>query len=206
MRFSFVSEYKKTVVFIVLAVMVTLISGTIYVSVQQVYRNDANDPQVEAVEKIIELLNQGAPAEAITAQSSPVDMSKSLSLFIIIYDKDGKEIASSANLNNNSPTLPSGVMDYVKTRNEHRFTWQPEKGVRAAVVMGKIENDGGYVLAGRSLMEVEKSIGELAKIVGFSWLILLLLAAKLSWILGFVGKAKNITLVEKTEIIEVSPK
>jgi Na+-translocating ferredoxin:NAD+ oxidoreductase RnfG subunit len=203
MDVSFVNKNRKVVAFVVLAAINTVIAGTIYAAVQQTYRNAANDPQVDAVEQINALLAQGAPAEAIIGQSAPVDMVKSSSLFVIIYDKDGKVIGSSATLDKNTPSLPSGVIDYTKSHNTDRFTWQPKKGIRVAAVIRKVDNDGGYVLVGRSLGETEKRISQLTGIVGIAWIILLLLSLLFAWVLGLASGGQNITVVENTEVINV---
>lgn len=200
------SRFPKAVVFILLAAITTLISLTIYAAVQQSYRGGANDPQINATEEISSLLAQGAPPEAIVGQASGVDMANSLSLFVIILDKDGKILASSGKLNGKTPELPAGVIDYVKQHGQERFTWQPQKGVRLAAVVRKVDKDGGFVLAARNLREVEKREEQLLKMVGIAWAALILLSGALTWALGWAFGGRDITLVENTEIVAVEPK
>ena len=68
----------------------------------------------------------------------------------------GKVVASDALLNGSTPELPAGVLDDVRKNGEDRFTWQPEPGVRIAAVVAPLPGTSeGFVLAGRSLREVE---------------------------------------------------
>jgi len=46
------------------------------------------------------------------------------------------------------------VLSSTKNGSENWVTWQPRGGVRIAAVV--VKSQGGYVLAGRSLREVEK--------------------------------------------------
>jgi hypothetical protein len=198
---SLFKRFRGLVIFILLAAMVTVIAGTIYSTVQQAYREGANDPQIEAADTIADLLNQGAPADAIVGQSGNVDMAKSLSLFIMIFDKDGKAIASSGKLNDNIPTPPSGVFDYLKKHTEERFTWQPEKGTRIAAVIKKVSDDKGYVLVGRNLREVEMRERNLTIMVGIAWVALLALSGLLTWALTSLDGGD--TIIQETEIINL---
>src|SRR2546421_254331 len=114
--------------------MSTVVSFAIYASVQQTYRSNANDPQIKAAQTISNVMDQGVPADSITGQGDQVDLEKSLSLFISIFDKDGKLVSSTGKLGQDSPTPPSGMFDYLRAHGQERFTWEPQKGVRIAAV------------------------------------------------------------------------
>ena len=59
-------------------------------------------------------------------------------------------------------SLPAGVLDYVKANGEDRITFQPQPGVRIAAVIVPVSGaKPGFVLAGRSLREVENRIDQL---------------------------------------------
>jgi hypothetical protein len=61
-------------------------------------------------------------------------------------------------------------LDYVKQNGEDRVTWQPEAGVRiAAVIEGYGGAAPGYVLAGRSLREVEIREDQAEFFAGATW-------------------------------------
>lgn len=144
--------------------VLTVIFGTIYTVGQQVLRMDANDPQIQLVEDIAVQLNNGANAEAFT-NATQIDIAKSLSPFVIIYDKSGKVLASSAELDGKTPELPRGVLNHATPQN--RVTWQPNDTVRIASVI-QSDNDG-YVLAGRNMREVERREGNILILVGLGW-------------------------------------
>jgi hypothetical protein len=202
MNLSFLHKFRGLVFFIILAAMSTLICLAIFGAVQQSYRNGANDPQVEASEEIVNVINKGAPADAIVGNSQPVEIDKSLSPFVTIFDKDGKVVGSSGKLGADSPTPPSGVFDRTKQKNDDIFTWQPQKGVRIAAVLRKADGDKGFVLVGRNLREIERRTEHLIKIVGVAWVGLLVLSALLAWALSKLTPGTNLTLVEENIIVQ----
>ncbi len=54
------------------------------------------------------------------------------------------------------PLPPPGVFAYTRTNRQNRVTWQPEPAVRIAAVIQHVAGaKPGFVLAGRSLREVE---------------------------------------------------
>ena len=80
-----VEQSKLLKSFIPLAVAITLVCGLIYVSVQQVLRQSANDPQIQIAEDVSGALSTGVPPQAI-ANPNGTDLKKSLATFIIVYD------------------------------------------------------------------------------------------------------------------------
>lgn len=195
-------KLRGYLVFLSLAVMVTVVCGLVYASVQQVYRNGANDPQVEASEQIYEAIKAGTPVENIAQSISPVAIDQSLGLFVAMFDKDGKLVGSSGQIGQDSPTPPSGVFDSAKAKGgSNRFTWQPQKGVRIAAVIKQLDGDHGYVLVGRNLREVENRINELTIIVVIAWAVLLILSAFMTWL--FLGAHKTVVIEEINEEIHI---
>ena len=76
---------------------------------------------------------------------------------MIVYDDQNRILQSTGILNGLPPALPRGVFNYVLNHGEDRVTWQPQKGVRLAAVIVRVQGHAtGYVLVGRSLAEVEK--------------------------------------------------
>ena len=168
-----------------LATAATILCGLIYVSVQQSFRMAANDPQIRMAEDAARGLAAGQnAAELLTA--GQVDLQYSLAPFLIIFDAAGRVVAANATLHNQVPVPPKGVLAYARTNGEDRVTWQPEPGVRSATVIVPIDGGaGGYVLAGRSLREVEARVGQLNLLVGAGWLAAVL--ATLSLVLLLEG-------------------
>jgi hypothetical protein len=152
-----------------LGVGVTLICGLIYATVQQDYRQSANDPQVQIAEDVVYAIEGGRKADTIVSPTAPkVDMEKNLDAYVIVYNDKGEVLNSSAQLENKAPQLPSGVLDFVRKNGEERLTWEPKKDVRHAVVVKRYKD--GFVLAGRSLREVEKREQKLTLQIAAGWL------------------------------------
>lgn len=157
----------KLVLWLIFSVIITVFCGLVYVALQQDMRIGANDPQIQMAEDSATALSAG---EKVTPQGS-VDVASSIAPFVIIYDAEGNVVQSGARLNGKVPQLPFGVFQSVRNNGEERFTWQPEVGVRIAAVITGYSDNGGYVLAGRSLREVENRINILGMQVGVVWVV-----------------------------------
>jgi hypothetical protein len=158
------------------ALVTTAFCGLVYVTVQQTLRQSANDPQIQMAEDIASELENGRTIPVIMP-ANQVDLAHSLAPFVILFDDQGTQIASSGRLGKQSPTLPGGVLDYTQRHGEDRLTWQPEPGVRiASVVIGYTGANPGFVLVGRSLREVERRIGQIELFCGVTWIATLSLA------------------------------
>jgi sensor histidine kinase regulating citrate/malate metabolism len=168
-------------VWILIAVAVTLLCGTLYTGIQHQERTGANDPQIQLAQDIAS--NPTTPAsEAIP--TAKVDVTKSLANFAVVYDDQSKVVVSSMDLHGQTPTIPQGVLDYTKAHGEDRLTWQPEKGVRLAIVVTKITGNGsGFVLVGRSLKEVESRLVDLEVGIAAGWLVTLLITFAVAYLL-----------------------
>ncbi len=168
----------KTIIkyWLLIAVIITGCSGLIYAVVQQDLRQSADDPQIQMAEDAAAKLAGGQQAQSIVP-TEKVDIAKTLAPYIIVFDATGKPIASSAQLNGQTPTIPPGVFDYVRQHGEDRITWQPQPGVRSAVVVTQFQGqNSGFVLAGRSLREVEIREDDILHIVEVGWLGMLLVS------------------------------
>jgi hypothetical protein len=160
------------------AILATLMSALVYLTVQQDLRLGANDPQLQIAQDTAVKLQQGAsPTSVVTPVSVGgtaavrVDGTASLATFSIIYDSKANILASGLTVNGSTPQVPSGVFNYVNTHGEDRFTWEPTSGVRIAAVVEKVADGGGYVLAGRSLSEVENRQTQLTEEVMLGWVV-----------------------------------
>jgi hypothetical protein len=154
-------------------IVVSGLIGLIYGAVQQDIRQGANDPQIQMAEDIAAKLASGKQLQSVVP-SEKVDLAKSLAPYVIIFDANGNPVASSAQLDGKIPTIPSGVFDYVRQNGEDRITWEPQTGVRSAVVVTQYKGlNSGFVLAGRSLREVEKREDNLLQILLLGWIVML---------------------------------
>jgi hypothetical protein len=156
---------------LLLVVLITLIMGLVYGAVQQNYRQNANDPQIQLSEDTANILSNGASPQQLVPGKASTDMTKSLAPFVVIYDDSGKVVVATGYLDGSTPELPGGVLDYAKAHNQYSLTWQPKPSVRVAAVITRYSSPqgSGYVLVGRSLREVEKRIGELTMMVILAW-------------------------------------
>ena len=157
-----------------LVATITLFCGLISVTVQQSYRMDANDPQIQMAEDTARALESGQPAGSLVP-SDKIDIAQSLAPYLIIFDSNSRPLASNALLHNQIPTIPAGIFDYTRKNGEDRVSWQPEPGVRSATVIVPVSGgQGGFVLAGRSLREVEIRESNLTHQVEVGWLVTIL--------------------------------
>ena len=136
-----------------LAALTVLLTGMIFVATQQSYRTGANDPQIQMATDAVNALERGAlPQDLVTTDK--IDIGESLAPYLSIYDTSHQLVATSATLHGAPLTPPSGVFDSAQTNGVNILTWQPEAGVRSAIVVKSYP--GGFVLAGRSLQSVEE--------------------------------------------------
>lgn len=165
------------------ALSITMLSALVYLAVQQNFRQTANDPQIQMAEDAATQLEGGAQSQAVVG-AGKVDMARSLAPFLIVYDDAGRVVASSVQLDGQTPSLPEGVFSAVRQSGEDRLTWQPQEGVRSATVVTHFGGaHSGFVLAGRSLREVEKRASQLTQVVGLAW-IAALVGSLVAWVLA----------------------
>lgn len=155
------------------AAAVTIIFGTIHVSIQQIYRQSANDPQIQLAEDSAMLLAKGLPVSSLIGPSPTVDFGTSLAPFAMVFDGSGKLAASSGSLNGTIAVPPAGVLDYTRAHGEDRLTWQPPGKTRVAAVIRYFTNASttGFILVGRNMREVENRVAENMLKVGIAWLV-----------------------------------
>jgi hypothetical protein len=165
MKTNFLHGLPKYVkAFLLMGIGLVMTFGFAYCVGQQVLRLSANDPQVEIADNVVGALNQGQPAEALNSPT-PTDMTQGLAPFVVIFDAEGKPVASTVQLDGQTPSVPKNILDAAKAEGENRVTWEPKEGVKIASVIKpySTQEASGFVLAGRSLAEVEKRSQELLK-------------------------------------------
>lgn len=160
-----------------LAAAITCLSFLSMLVYQQVMRQQANDPQIEMAESAALALQKDGSPESIIPNAS-VELTESISPFIMLFDAQGDFVLGDATLHGEAPTLPSGLLDentwiHSKKYNtpagaETRVTWQPEDGVREALVIVHAKN-GEFVAVGRSLRDTEERNDTFSVTVFLAW-------------------------------------
>ncbi|GCE10683.1 hypothetical protein [Tengunoibacter tsumagoiensis] len=179
---------------IISTIIITGLCGLLYAVVQQELRQSANYPQVQLSEDIAAGLGQGKSGEELLATQFPgdkVEIATSIAPYAIIFDNAGKPVAASATLNGQLPAIPSGIFDDVRHNGEDRVTWQPQDGVRSALVVTQVKDNGGFVAAGRSLRESEDRTSDLGKLILAGWIALLFVTLVIEGILFRVLRLSN---------------
>jgi len=161
--------------FIPLAILITGLSGLVYWTVQQDIRIGSYEPQIQMSEDTATRIAAGEDPKKVIPTGS-IDVAKSVAPYVIVYDDKGNILASDATLNNQTPKIPQGVLDYAKANGQDRVSWQPQGGVRSAIIVTHFSNSkiSGSVLAGRSLREPEKRIDMLGTQVALGYLVTML--------------------------------
>ena len=193
------STYRTVVVFVLLVAIITVIFGAIYGAGQQIYRANANDPQVEVIDQLSQIIKQDVPLEAIVNGEEAIDLHESLSLFVMIFDAEKKLAGASAKIDGESPIPPSEAFDIAKQKGEYRFTWEPKDGVRIAAVLAPVD-DKGYALAGKSLAEIDQRIYNLTLMVVVGWAVSVVLAALLT---VTIRPNQTLAIIEETNVTVV---
>jgi hypothetical protein len=162
---------KKFLPLLVVLAVVTVIFGTIEITVQQSLRLSANDPQIQMAEDTASALDGGAVPQGLVP--SQVNINRSPAPFVIIYDKSGRVVSGNGYLNGHVPTVPFGVLTSARGQDYSFVSWQPQSDVRIASVSVAAKNY--YVLSGRSLKEVEGREQKTMLLVAFGYIVSVLI-------------------------------
>ena len=159
-----------------LAAAITGICLLVYATVQQSFRTGANDPQIQLAEDATTQLASGTHPESLRAivGGPSVDIEQSLATFVIVYDERGTVLVGTGMLGGRVPVPPAGVFAVAREHGEDRVSWQPTRRARvAAVVRHSAAGNGAFVLAGRSLREIEARESSLRMMCAMAWIMLL---------------------------------
>lgn len=158
------------------AIAITIVCALVYWTMQQNYRLNGNDPQVQIAQDSVRDLNQVPDLAAIAQAFGQVQIKDTLSTFLVVYDDNKKPVAGNGYLGDKLPELSDAHFAQTQNGADHRFTWQPEKGQKFAAVLRRFEGQQkGYILAARSLREVEARN------------MMLLLASVIGWALSLIA-------------------
>jgi hypothetical protein len=156
------------------AAIATVATGLIYGEAQHALRSSADDPQIQMAEDAAARLDSGA-APAAVVPSETVELASSLAPYLIVYDRGGRVLASSVTVHGGPPRFPEGVFANVGRSGVETVTWQTPTGERSATAVSAY--GGGYVVAGRSLREVERRDNDSLRLAVLGWFGMLAAAA-----------------------------
>jgi len=152
-----------------LFIIITFLSGMVYVVAQQGIRLGADDQPAQASQYMAAQVSQG---HTLNFDGDPtIDIATDLATYTMIFDGNGKLVTGDARLDGKPPVIPAGVFEYAKSHADDRVTWQPAAGVRQAIVVRHYtSNDGeGYVVSGRNLKEIERLENTMLELVAAGW-------------------------------------
>ncbi len=162
---------KKIILFIIFEVIISSFCLLVYVAVQQNYRTNADDPQIQ-IARELKIKYSKSGLDSLSDAKDKIEISSaSIFPFYVIYDENANPVISNALLYNNMPKLPLGVFRAAKEKGENKISWQPAPGLRFATIIVHVTGKfNGYILSGRSLLETEKRIENLTLMTGLAWL------------------------------------
>ena len=158
------------------AVTIVGLCALVYATVLQNYRQSLDDPQIQLAQDAASFIDRGAKPETIVPNNQ-TNIAESLAPWIAVYDASGNPIASSGVLDGTPPKPPQGVFtdlgeESAESKNvERRLSWQPQPGVRQAIVI--VKTDSGFVVTDRNMREVEERIGQLSQTIFIAMILLL---------------------------------
>ncbi|MES2169958.1 MAG: hypothetical protein V4479_04460 [Actinomycetota bacterium] len=161
--------------------VITAVFATIYVVMQQVERQGADDAPARLASQVASQLVAGVTPRP--AAEDRVDLATSTALFYVVYDVNGRAADGTGYLGGTLATVPPGVVAAGRTSAGDHVTWQTSDGLRFAVVVRR--SGASVVLAGQSLAPTETRIDGLGLLVLAAWLA----AAALLVIAFFVDRA-----------------
>ena len=174
----------RTLPYLSAIIIITIVIGLVYVGVQQTYRSNANDPQMQILYYLRDALEKGNhPAPLLT---DSIDLQKSLSVFIAAYDPVYKPVWCNGYLQKSKPQLPKELFRQARINGEHWVTWQPQRCVRIALGIVHVQTGSvSYIVAGRSLKLVEQRVSKLMTMTFMCWLLCFSIIL-VNWFVHFV--------------------
>ncbi len=177
------------------AIPITLLCLLIYVVGQQIYRQSANDPELQMATDAAAALSRGeAPASVVNYAGRPggplQDLATTYAPWLAIYDEHGTPLESTGQLYGAPPQPPKNVFANAEWWREGH-TWQPQVGLRFSIIIVRYPSDGGntsnFVVAGRSLALTEDRVMQLGFSVLLGWFVtlgtVLVVSVALQWLL-----------------------
>lgn len=140
---------RRIIGWLAATIIITLSFGSVYVTLQQFGRHLANAAPAAAAAARVQQAGSGPTTEP------PLELTANSGIFVMVFGDDNKPLSPTVVLHGTPPAIPAGVLEAAKTLGSDAVTWQPEPGLRMAVVARQAP--GGVVVAGQSLTPFEDS-------------------------------------------------
>jgi hypothetical protein len=125
-----------------------------------------------------EVETRDAPDGEMQQELSSKQWLEGTSVFSAIYDASGRVLAGTATLHGRLPQPPPGVFNYMRAHGEDWVSWQPEVGVRVALVGQQLGNKGSasgwFVIAGQSIVRGETMEDHFNRVLWWIWAAMML--------------------------------
>ena len=165
-----IERWHGLLIWLMPMVVATITFGTIYVVATQLDRLSANDAPARLASQVAAELREG---QSTTIDAQPhVDLERSLAPFVVVENEQGVATEGSGFIRNKLVSLPTGVLSSAAQSGQDDVTWQPQPGLRFATVTLKVGDQ--FVSAGQSLAPSDGRLGTLQVLIGFGWLLAIL--------------------------------
>lgn len=141
------SSMTRIIGWVAAAAVVTVVFCSVYIAFQQSGRRSADIAPAAAAASAIQM-----PGTSVSSVPR-LELTPESGVFVIVYGSDDTPETGTATLHGVLPTVPAGVLDTARRSGADAVTWQPEPGLRLAVVARSSE--GKVVVAGQSLAPYE---------------------------------------------------
>jgi hypothetical protein len=135
---------RRAIGWLTAAIIITLIFGSTYAALQQLGRRSANAAPAAAAAAQVQLIG----SETLTVRR--LELTPDSGVFVIVYGADDRPVSGTVTLHGSLPALPVGVLQAARDSGSDVVTWQPEPGLRMAVVARSAAGNA-VVAAGQSL-------------------------------------------------------
>lgn len=154
---------RRVIAWLTAAIVVTLMFGSAYVALQQLGRRSADAAPAAAAAAQVQLIG------AETVSMPRLELTPDSGVFVLVYGDDDKPASGTVTLHGTLPLLPAGVLQTARESGADAVTWQPEPGLRMAVVArpaaGKV-----VVVAGQSLTPYEDRDRATMIVLALGWI------------------------------------
>jgi len=153
-----------------IAVIVTALFAGLYLVMQQIERQGADDAPGRLASQIASQLSDGSSVD--DSATDQVNLASSDAVFSVVYDRSDRPVAGTGWLDGSLATPPAGVLDQARRTGSNHVTWQLGDGRRFATVERRAGDS--VVLAGQSLAPTEARIDRLGLLILAAWICVLL--------------------------------